>query len=388
MGIKVLMMGPYPLEPGKVLGGIESATCTLVPALAARDDVDSVTVLRFHDGDATTDYRREGPKVHVRYIRSQRRLRTITRSFFDLRRAKQLVAQLEPDVIHGQEIGIYGDIAQRCSPRSVVTVHGITFAQADVNTLDDSSLASRLRDKLIYRLERRVLRRARVVISISKYDADVLDMPIDGTRVSIPNATSAEFFALAPVVPSEPRLLFAGVFTPRKNPLGLVNAFARVQMAVPDARLALIGPQPDLAYAKLVRDRVAALGLTNSVDIVGLVGTERMQREIAAARAVVLFSRQETAPTIIAQAMAAGKPVIASRVGGVPEMVDDDESGFLVESDDEATLADRMVKLLADQALCLRLGRRGHEIALERFTAAAVAEKTVHAYRMAMSEER
>ena len=385
MGIKVLMMGPYPLEPGVVRGGIESATCTLVPALAARDDVDSVTVLRFHDGDASTDYRREGPKVHVHYVRSQRRLRTITRSFLDLRKARRLVAQLNPDVIHGQEIGIYGDIALRCSPNSVVTVHGITFTQADVNTLDDSGFRSRLRDRLTYKLERRVLRRAKVVISISKYDAEVLDLPIQGTRVSIPNATAAEFFALAPPVPTEPRLLFAGLFTPRKNPLGLVNAFAQVCMAVPEARLALIGPQPDAAYAKLVRDRVTALGLTESVEIVDLVGNERMRHEISAARAVVLFSRQETAPTIIAQAMAAGKPVIASRVGGVQEMVDDDETGFLVESEDEATLADRMVKLLADQALCLRLGQRGHEVALDRFTAAAVAETTVEAYRKALT---
>jgi glycosyltransferase involved in cell wall biosynthesis len=385
MGIKVLMMGAYPLEPGVVRGGIESATSTLVPALAERDDVDSVTVLRFHNGDALTDYRREGPKVEVHYLRSQGRLRTLSRSFLDLRKARRLIAQLNPDVVHGQEIGLYGDIAQRCSPNCAVTVHGITFTDTSVDTLDNSTLQSRLRDRLIRNLEMRVLRRAKVVISISKYDAEVLDVPIQGTRVSIPNATAEEFFALAPSGPTEPRLLFAGVFTRRKNPLGLVNAFAQVRMAVPEARLALIGPQPDATYAKLVRDRVTALGLSDSVDIVDWVGNDRMRHEIAAARAVVLFSRQETSPTILAQAMAAGKPVVASRVGGVQEMVDDGETGFLVDSEDEAALADRMVKLLADQELCLRMGQRGHEVALDRFTAAAVAEMTVDAYRKAMA---
>jgi glycosyltransferase involved in cell wall biosynthesis len=385
VGIKVLMMGAYPLEPGVVRGGIESATSTLVPALAERDDVDCVTVLRFHNGDAATDYRREGPKVEVFYLRSQGRLRTISRSFLDVRKARRLAAQLNPDVVHGQEIGVYGDIAMRCSPNCAVTVHGITLADASADALDDSSLSGRLRDKLIRNLERRVLRRAKVVISISKYDADMLDVPIQGTRVSIPNATAPEFFALAPSGPTEPRLLFAGVFTPRKNPAGLVDAFARVRMTVPEARLSLIGPQPDANYAKLVRDRVTDLGLQDSVDIVDQVDNERLRHEIATARAVVLFSRQETLPTIIAQAMAAGKPVLASRVGGVPEMVGDCETGFLVESDDEATLADRMAKLLVDQDLSLRLGQRGHEVALERFTAAAVAEMTVEAYRKAMA---
>ncbi len=57
MGLKVLMIGAYPLEPGTVNGGIEAVTSTLVPALAERDDVDCVTVLRFHEGEASTDFR-------------------------------------------------------------------------------------------------------------------------------------------------------------------------------------------------------------------------------------------------------------------------------------------------------------------------------------------
>jgi glycosyltransferase involved in cell wall biosynthesis len=385
VGMKVLMIGAYPLEPGVVHGGIESVTSTLVPALAERDDIDSVTVLRFHYGDASTDYRREGPKVEVYYVRGQARLRTITGSFLDRRKARRLVAQLNPDVVHGQEIGLYGDIAVRCSPNCVVTVHGITYAEN--SPYAESNLWDRLRDKSIRSLERRVLRRAKVVISISKFDTEELDEPIQGTRVSIANPTATEFFALAPSGPTEPRLLFAGMVTPLKNPVGLVNAFAQARRAVPEARLAIIGPQPDPRYTQTVRDRVAALGLAESVDIIGLVDIERLRREIVAARAVVLFSRQENAPTIIAQAMAAGKPVVGTRVGGVPEMVDDGVTGFVVESEDEATLADRLRTLLDDQDLCLRMGRRAHEVARARFAPEEVARLTAEAYRTAQRLE-
>ena len=383
MGLKVLMIGPYPLEPGMVHGGIESVTSTLVPALAERDDIDSVTVLRFHHGDASTDYRREGPKVEVYYVRGQDRLRTITGSFLDVRRARKLVAELKPDVVHGQEIGWFGDIAVRCSPNSVVTVHGMVHVESRLSAAH--SFRDKLRVKPIDMLVRRVLRRAKVVISISNYDAEELAGLIRGTRVSIANPTAAEFFALAPSGPTEPRLLFAGVLRPLKNPLGLVNAFAQAHRAVPEARLVLIGPQPDPGYAQTVRDRVAALGLADSVDIVDLVDNERMRQEIATARAVVLFSRQENSPTIIAQAMAAGKPVVASRVGGVPEMVRDGETGFVVESGDESALADRLLTLLKDQDLCLRMGGRGHEVALDRFTPDGVAGLTAEAYRTALN---
>jgi len=82
--------------------------------------------------------------------------------------------------------------------------------------------------------------------------------------------------------------------------------------------------------------------------------------------------------------MAAAKPVVAARVGGVPEMVDDGESGLLVESEDEDGLADCLTRILDDQPLSLRMGRRGHDIALERFTPEAVAEMTVDAYRTAL----
>ena len=142
MGLKVLMIGDYPLEPGMVHGGIESVTSVLVPALAAQDDIDNVAVLRFHTGEAPTDYRRAGPKVEVYYVRGQDRLRTITGSFLDVRKARKLVAELKPDIVHGQGIGWYGDIAVKCSPNSVVTVHGLPHVEIRL------SARTTFRDKL------------------------------------------------------------------------------------------------------------------------------------------------------------------------------------------------------------------------------------------------
>ena len=385
MGLKVLMIGAYPLEPGMVHGGIESATSVLVPALAARDDIDNVAVLCFHHGEASTDYRRAGPKVEVHYVRGQDRLCLITGWFLDVRKARKLVAALKPDIVHGQAFD-RGDIAVKCSPNSVVTVHGLIHVEIRMSAR--TKFRDKLRVKLLEAVVRRVLRRAKVVISISKYDTQELGRLIKGTPVSIANPTGLEFFALAPSRPSEPRLLFAGVLTPRKNVVGLLNAFAQVRQAVPEARLIMAGPHPDPGYAQTVQERVTSLALGDGVDIVGPLDNDRLRHEIATARALVLFSRQETAPTIIAQAMAAGKPVVATRVGGVAEMVNDGESGFVVESEDETALAERMLTLLNDQDLCLRMGARGHELALCRFNPDAVARQTVEAYRIALNSQQ
>ena len=113
MGLNVLVIGAYPLEPGKVHGGVESATSELVAALAAQDDIDNVAVLCFHHGEASTDYRRAGPKVEVHYVRGQDRLGLITGWFLDVRKARKLVAALKPDIVHGQAFD-RGDIAVKC----------------------------------------------------------------------------------------------------------------------------------------------------------------------------------------------------------------------------------------------------------------------------------
>ena len=383
--MKVMMIGAYPLEPDVVNGGIESVTSTLVPALAENDDIERITVVRYHYGDATTDYRRIGPKAEVYYLRGQSRFRMLTRSFLDVRKARKLAAHLKPDVVHGQEIGCFGDVATRCGHRSIVTIHGLPHVESRMSA---HSLRERLRSGSMERMIRRVLRRAAVVISISEYDAGQVGRMIRGKQRSIANPTDVEFFALAPSPPTEPRLLFAGVMTPRKNVLGLVNAFAIAHRRVPEARLVIAGPQPDPCYADSVRDRVCALGLRNCVDFVGLVDNCRLRNEIAAARAVVLFSHEETAPTLIAQAMAAGKPVIASRVGGVPEMVGHGETGLLVDAGDEGALAARMSALLSNQDWCQQMGRRGHEVALDRFATDVVARRTIAAYREAAGHHR
>jgi glycosyltransferase involved in cell wall biosynthesis len=263
----------------------------------------------------------------------------------------------------------------------VVTVHGLPHVEIRLSA--SNSLRDKLRIRPIELMVERVLRRARVVISISRYDRTKLCGLIHGTTVSIANPTAPEFFSLAPSGPTAPRLLFAGVLSPRKDVVGLLNA-AQARQSVPEARLVVVGPQPDQAYARHVFELVTALGMDQSVDMVGLVDNDRLRDELTAARAVVMFSREETAPTIIAQAMAAGKPVVASRVGGIPELVGDGESGFLVDPQDEDALAMRMTRLLVDQELCLRMGLRGHERALERFAPDVVAARTVEAYRTAI----
>ena len=102
---------------------------------------------------------------------------------------------MNPDIVHGQEIGRRGDIAVRCSPTSVITVHGMVHVETRMAA--ERSLRDRLRVRIFDNIVRRVLRRAKVVISISEYDRDALVGMIRGIPLRIGNPIAAEFFSLS-----------------------------------------------------------------------------------------------------------------------------------------------------------------------------------------------
>ena len=83
----------------------------------------------------------------------------------------------------------------------------------------------------------------------------------------------------------------------------------------------------------------------------------------------------------VAQAMAAGRPVGATRVGGIPWMLDNEVTRYLVDVVDTATMASRVMRLLCDKSMRQRIGQAAHKAAKERFSEKMVAEQTVQAYR-------
>ena len=99
-----------------------------------------------------------------------------------------------------------------------------------------------------------------------------------------------------------------------------------------------------------------------------------------------LTSRSEGMPLVVLEAWAAGLPVVASAVGGLPEMIDDGCEGRLVPPDDPPALARALAGLMEDPALGARLGRAGRERVLRDFTWSAVASRMEAAYHQLRGE--
>jgi glycosyltransferase involved in cell wall biosynthesis len=162
---------------------------------------------------------------------------------------------------------------------------------------------------------------------------------------------------------SGPTYVFAGRLVPQKN-VALAVAALRV---VPGASLVLVGDGED---AGAVRAAIARHGLEDRVRLAGAMARADGMQWVRAADAAVLPSDWENFPHAAVEAFAVGTPVIATAVGGVPEIVEPGYNGLLVDRGDEAGLASAMAAVAGDSALRDRLARGAAESA-SRFTTEA-----------------
>ncbi len=167
-------------------------------------------------------------------------------------------------------------------------------------------------------------------------------------------------------------LLYAGRLSHEKGLGILLRAAGRAGLPL---RIAGDGPERQ-ALEGLARD------LGSSVAFLGHLDRRRLQEEVAACRALVLPSTwPENCPMVILEAMAMGKPVVASRVGGVPELVRDGHEGLLVEQGSIDELQDALERVAGDDSLAEALGRSGRNRAVQEFSPDRHVASVVSVYR-------
>jgi len=159
---------------------------------------------------------------------------------------------------------------------------------------------------------------------------------------------------------------FVGRLVPRKGALELVRAAPAIRAARPDVRVVVVGDDP---YEDEDTDYAAAVRASSKVDHVGRVA--EAAGILGQLDVLVLPSTQEPFGTVVAEAMAAGTPVVATRVDGLPELVEDGVTGALVEPDDTAALAVAVLRVLDEREAMGRAARA----AAERFGADAYTDR-------------
>jgi glycogen synthase len=270
----------------------------------------------------------------------------------DFGRLVQLCARERVDIVDLQSLTgpnlPYLVLAARLGRRSLVaTLRGSEFTRLSTDRVRRALLRSTLRQSAAV-----VAVSHRVAAEAARFCPEVSDR-----IVRIPTAVRTDEYRSVVPFPFEfPYLLSLGRLNGLKGHDVLLSAFRRVVDSHPDIHLVIAGDGPQRARLHAV---TLALGLKNRVAFLGEIGRERVPQLLAGCRFLVLSSWSEGIPNVILEAMASGKAVVATTVGGVPEVIQDPGGGRLVPPGDPTELAQAMSTLLRDPGLCAAIGEAG-----------------------------
>jgi glycosyltransferase involved in cell wall biosynthesis len=271
--------------------------------------------------------------------------------------ARELRA-FRPDAVLAQgaqeaALVVLGRKLSRVPTRVIADIHGDPAAPARLYGSRGRKALAPLADALA----RYGLRRSDGIRTISAFTSGL----VRGAGVE-PTAEFAAFMDLEPFVESErvplparPVALFVGVLERYKAVDVLADAWRLAAARVPDATLHLVGRGTlrDVPE-RLVRDLPAQTRWTESLS------TPDVARALDEATVLVLPSRSEGLGRVVVEAFCRGRGVVGSRIGGIPDIVEDGVSGLLVPPDDAGALAEALVRVLSDSAIAERLGAAAH----------------------------
>jgi colanic acid/amylovoran biosynthesis glycosyltransferase len=215
---------------------------------------------------------------------------------------------------------------------------------------------------------------ARVIVTATDYAGNFLRerFPDVANRIHrIYNGLDLTLFERADFSPTPPLIVAVGRLIAKKGFVDLLRACRLLVEREKSFRCEIIGEGP---LEQELREQIAQLDLQSCVELPGAKPQHEIREHLAAATAFVLPSvidpdgGMDNLPTVIMEAMAAGLPVVSTSIGGIPEMVIENETGFLVPPDDVAALAGAIERLLDDIGLARRFGERGFQRASELFS--------------------
>lgn len=355
------------------MGGQERIALDLATGQAALGhDVVVVSLARPPGGPLAEEFRARG--IAILHTPKQRRVDPGT-----LFRLFSLFRKRPVDVVHthNPQPLIYASPAARAAGASLVhTKHGMNLASA--------------RQMRVRRLSASL---ADAFIAVSDHTAAVA---LDARECSqarlhvIPNGIDLSRFGPAPAARAAIR---AELGVPR--PAHLVGTVGRLSaekahraflrtvepLLSEDFHVAIAGDGPEAgALAELAR----SLSRPASLHLLG--PRQDVPNLLAAFDSFALCSAREGLPLVLPEAMACALPVVSTAVGGIPRVVEDGDTGYLVEPGDEAGFRRRLAELAALPELARRLGTRGRERALAEFSAEAMLDRYMHIYRTALRE--
>lgn len=290
-----------------------------------------------------------------------------------VRAVRRKLRELKPDIVHGQGTERNCALSAVLSGwPNVITVHGNMRLIAKVNRAAPFTF-----EWIAARLERFTLPRTDGVICITNYTRQAV-APLAKRTWIIPNAVDQAFFDIPRQPSSKNRILCVAHISYRKNQLALIDALDPVAAKIP-IEVIFLGHAPEgSSYAAAFKGRLQSRPWCVYG---GFADRDALKKHLESASLLVLPSREDNCPMVVLEAMAAGVPVAAANVGGVPELIEDAVTGLLFDPNDLDDLWTKISHLLDQSFIARKITDEAKRRAPIRFHPRAVAQRHLEVYR-------
>jgi glycosyltransferase involved in cell wall biosynthesis len=314
-----------------------------------------------------------------------------------VRTARTMIADQSIEIVEMEEsFGLAAAVRESVSIPVCVRLHGPWFLNGPVaGVLDDESFRERVRAEReaiavadgITAPSRDVLERVRAHYDLPIAEAKVIPYPV----AAPPAETTWKLTAC-----DASRLLFVGRFDRHKGGDVMIEAFGRILEAIPRARLSFVGPDRGCvtddgrswSLLDFARARLPGALEDGRIEWLGQQPLAALGPLRRSALVTIVASRYETFCYAAAEAMALGCPVVATSVGGIPEIVQDGRNGILCRPEDPADLAEKVIGLMTEPSRAAALGEQAALDCERLYHPDVIAERTAAFYRAVLARGR
>lgn len=370
----VIVTSDYPLGTKGIIGGVQGVSFYLVRALKEIGGIDIEVIVpnaeQYGFKSCELIYV-DGIKIHI--LTAEGNWPHYFKLFWQIPKIlADKISSIDFDIIHFQANATFALLTNR---PCVLTIHGIN----EIDTLyRGSQIFAKIKSFAIKITEGRARKKVSNVIAINPYVSKFLSANNKQVIWNIPNPVDDAFFEIKNIKING-RILCPATIMPRKNQLNLIHSFAKILNTHPYAELRFAGDGIDSEYGRKCLSLVQTLNIESKVFFLGPLNIDQVKNELSKAHFVALTSLHETAPLVISEAMAAGVPVLASNICGIPWMVNNGVTGFLVNPMDIDDIYNAALRILSNEKIS-SMQYESKQHALQSYKASCVAARTLEVY--------
>lgn len=389
--MKIIQIGSFPNDVSCIKGGVEASVYGLAMEQAKNNNLIVIDVPRVEvrvDNVETISA--------IKVFRFSTKGKNNYSALFRLKAILRIIRSFKPDICHIHSTSLFSFVTYlllRFNKIPVlVTVHGLAHIEK-LNVWRGKKsiknlikyLSQSLTEFLflmvcpVFIVDTHYVLKA---IQLYKKQGKIFRLP---TLKVIPQGINSVFFDLRNQ-PAKLQLISVGALSKRKGYLYLIDSLVKVKNIFPDFNLSIMGTISEPAYFKIIQTRIVEYGLENNVELLPNLKFDEVLRLYQQADIFVLHSEEESQGIVFCEAMAAGKPIVATSIGGIPWVVENGINGILSDYGDINTFANNIINLLEDDELKKRISER-NRLDAQKYNWEIIEDEIMKLYKIVIDDK-